>query len=51
MARIKIEDIRAEVEKDGWKLISDNYENLDTELVFECSGGTQSICPLEKNST
>lgn len=48
MARIKIEDIRAEVEKDGWKLISDNYENLDTELVFECSEGHRVYVPWKK---
>lgn len=40
MARkILIEDIRAEVEKEGWKLLSEKYENLDSELIFECSDG------------
>ena len=34
MSRIKIEDIRAEVEKDGWKVISQEYTNLDTEMEF-----------------
>lgn len=39
MARIKKEDISQEVEKEGWKLISDSYENLDGELIFQCSEG------------
>lgn len=39
MARIKIEDIRAEAEKNNWCLISDKYENLDSELIFQCPEG------------
>ena len=39
MARIKIEDIRAELNKDGWKVISEEYANLDTEMIFECPEG------------
>lgn len=39
MARIKIEDIRSEVEQDGWKLISNSYQNLDEELEFLCDEG------------
>lgn len=37
--KILLEDIRAEVEREGWKLLSDEYKNLDTELIFECSEG------------
>lgn len=39
MSKIKIEDIREELLKDNWKLISDEYKNLNEELVFECSEG------------
>jgi hypothetical protein len=34
MSKIKIEDIRKELQDDGWKLISDTYENLDSEMIF-----------------
>ena len=37
--KIKIEDIKEDLKKDGWILISDKYENLDSELVFECNEG------------
>lgn len=39
MARIKLEDIRAEVEKEGWQLVSSSYQNLDEELEFLCDEG------------
>lgn len=39
MSKIKIEDIRKELSKDNWKLISEDYINLDNEMVFECSEG------------
>lgn len=39
MARILLEDIRAEVEKEGWKVLSTNYENLNSEMIFECPEG------------
>ena len=39
MARIKIEDIRAELSLDGWKVISTEYKSLDIEMVFECDEG------------
>ena len=48
MARIKIEDIRAEVEKDKWKVISEEYVNLDTEMIFECSEGHRIYAPWKK---
>lgn len=37
--KILIEDIRQAVESEGWKLLSNEYKNLDSELVFECSAG------------
>ena len=36
MSKIRIEDIRKELEQYGWTLISDTYKNLEEELVFEC---------------
>jgi Holliday junction resolvasome RuvABC endonuclease subunit len=61
MARIKIEEIQEELAKDGWKLISDEYENLESEMIFECSEGHKVYatwkkirqkrdCPLCKNN-
>lgn len=35
----KVDEIRALLEKDNWKLISEKYENLDSELIFECPEG------------
>ena len=48
MAKIQLDDIKAEIEKDGWKLISTEYKNLDTIMEFVCSEGHQSICAMEK---
>lgn len=45
MARIRIEDIQAEIASDNWKLLSDAYENLDKELVFECNEGHKVYAP------
>lgn len=36
MARITIEQVRQEAEGRGWKLISETYKNLDTEIEFIC---------------
>jgi Holliday junction resolvasome RuvABC endonuclease subunit len=61
MSKIKIEDIREELKKDNWKLISDTYVNLEAELIFECPEGhrvysswkkirTQRTCPICQNN-
>lgn len=39
MSKIKIEDIQNELAQYGWKLISDEYKNLTSELIFECEEG------------
>ena len=39
MAKIRLEDIQVELEKENWKLISDTYNNLDTEMIFQCPEG------------
>lgn len=36
MAKIKFEDIKEQVEKEGWKLLSETYKNLDEEMIFQC---------------
>lgn len=57
MSKIKIEDIRKELDSYGWQLISNTYKNLDEELVFKCSEGhnvynswkkirTKPLCPI-----
>lgn len=59
--KIKIEDIREELKKDNWILVSEKYENLDSELVFECNEGHRVFsswkklrnkreCPVCKNN-
>lgn len=61
MSKIKIEDIKLELEKENWKVISNNYKNLDTEMTFQCPEGhtvyntwkklrTSRICPICKNN-
>ena len=39
MGKIKISDIRKELEKDNWNICSKEYVNLDSELVFLCNEG------------
>ena len=39
MAKISIEDIREQLQLQGWELISDSYKNLDTELIYKCPEG------------
>lgn len=41
MSRIKIDDVRQDVESYGWKLISTEYVNLKTPLELECPKGHQ----------
>ena len=39
VSKIKIEEIRAELEQEKWSLISNSYKNLDSELIVECPEG------------
>ena len=48
MAKLKIEDIRKAAIEHDWKLISEEYKNLDTEMVFECSEGHRVFAPYKK---
>lgn len=43
MAKILIEDIKKEVETNGWELVSTSYVNLKTEMNFKCKEG-HNIC-------
>lgn len=61
MGRIKIEDIQSSLEKIHWKVISQQYQNLDSEMVFKCPEGhtvysnwkkirNKAECPICKNN-
>lgn len=51
MAKIKLEDIQNELAADGWKVISEEYTNLDTEMQFECPEGHRVFAPWKKLRT
>lgn len=48
MARYSIEQIQAFLEPENWKIISTEYKNLDSELIFECSEGHQVYSTWKK---
>ncbi len=39
MAKISLEDIKRELIPEGWQVISEEYKNLDTEMIFQCPEG------------
>ena len=51
MAKIHIEDIQNELAADDWKVISTEYNNLDTEMTFECPEGHRVFVPWKKIRT
>lgn len=51
MAKIKLEDIQKEIEIDGWKVLSEEYKNLESEMVFECEEGHKVYAPWKKIRT
>ena len=51
MARIKIETIAEELAADGWKVLSTDYQNLDTEMEFMCAEGHKVYAPWKKIRT
>ena len=51
MAKITIEQIKEEIAQDNWTLLSTEYKNLDTELIFECPNGHQVFAPWKKLRT
>lgn len=48
MSSIKIEQIREEVAKENWQLISTEYKNLDTIMDFICPEGHNVSLPWKK---
>ena len=48
MARITIETINEELAPTGWKCISTEYKNLDSELQFNCEEGHLVCAPWKK---
>ena len=48
MSKIHLEDIRAELQKEGWDIKSTKYENLDSELVFCCPEGHEVYSSWKK---
>lgn len=51
MARIKIESIAEELAPEGWKVLSTEYQNLDTEMEFMCAEGHKVYAPWKKIRT
>lgn len=39
MSKIKIEDIANQLKENNWKVLTKEYKNLETEMVFECFEG------------
>lgn len=61
MARITIEQIKEELSKDSWSLLSEEYQNLESEIIAECPEGhkvystwgklrTKRECPVCKQN-
>lgn len=48
MSKIKIDDIRKAAIEHNWKVISDSYKNLDTEMIFECNEGHKVYLPYKQ---
>ena len=47
-SKIKIEDVRKDIEAQGWQLISDSYKNLQTDLELKCPNEHQIFLPYSK---
>ena len=47
MARISIDEIKSCLSADGWTLVSEKYQNLDSNLEYRCNKGMQYV-PLGK---
>lgn len=51
MAKIKLEDIREELANENWLVLSTEYNNLDTEMTFQCPEGHKVYAPWKKLRT
>lgn len=48
MSKIKYIDIKKEANQYGWEVLSENYQNLDTEMKWKCSEGHNVYLPYKK---
>lgn len=48
MPKISIDEIRNSLSTDKWTLISETYQNLDSNLEFKCNNGHVVIAPWKK---
>lgn len=48
MARIRLEDIKKELQREDWSVISDKYKNLNTPMIFKCNEGHQVTTTWKK---
>ena len=51
MSKISVPLISQELAPDNWKILSTDYQNLDTELTFECPEGHKVISTWKKLRT
>ena len=51
LAKIQIDDIKSELSKDGWSLVSTEYHNLDEILEYTCNEGHHVFAPWKKIRT
>ena len=51
MAKITLDQIKEELATDGWQVLTSEYKNLKTEMMFECPKGHQVFAPWEKIRT
>ena len=47
-SKIKIDDVKRDIEEKGWKLISSSYSNLKTDLQLICPENHECFCSYEK---
>ena len=47
MSKIKLEDIRRAAIDNGWVLISDEYTNLNTPIIFQCNENHRVFLPYK----
>ena len=48
MSKLTLEKIQTELDEYKWSLISNSYQNLDTELTLECPEGHRVYTSLKK---
>lgn len=48
MSKISIDEISNTLALDGWKLISESYQNLDSNLEYICNEGHTVVAPWKK---